>query len=293
MDDATPEKPTDPTDPAGPPERATPPVEPPTRLSSAALASLLLVLAAILIGCGSLLGSMFGGWNSWVGVLVAPLIALNGCVLAFVGLRSIERSSERLAGRPIALVALFLGVGVTAIQGALVLLALVTLSASSTLAPVGAELVGYAQADRQRLTRQVLSEDLSDDMSDEQIRAFASVVRDRLGTVSGSGAGFSLILDARRAFGDAGAMEGYSPDAADMPRPIYLRFGDERVLAYVYTDQAALQDQEIRVRDMVILLPEGGVIVLAPDGPGSQLAAAAGWTVVNPPADADQDLMLE
>lgn len=261
------------------------------RLSSASLASFGLVVLALVIGCGSLATSIFAGWNVWVGVLVAPLFALNGCILAFLSLRAIERSGGRLMGRPLALVSLFCGVGVTAIQGALVLLALVTLSASSTLAPIGAELVGYALADRDRLTRGLLAEDVSERLSDADLERFASAVRDRLGPVTDSSAGFGLILDARRAFSEAGPMEGYQPDAEELPRPVYLHFGERRVLAYVFTDQRALQDKKIRIRDMLIMLGDGSVIVLAPGGPATDLANAAGWEIVGP--DADQDLMLE
>jgi len=285
-------------------EPTTPQTEPPAdplaadnsqesaRLSGTALASILLVLGAILLGCGSLAGSIFAGWNSWVGVLAAPLIALNGCVLAFISLRSIEREPH-LMGRPLALVALFVGVGITAIQGALVLLALVTLSGSSALAPVGAELVGSAQADRLGLSRQVLSQELAQSLSDEQIRAFGAVIREQRGRVTGSGAGFGLILDARRVFAEAGPLDGYDPDVANMPRPIYLRFGDDRLLAYVYTDPDALRDQNIRIRDMVVLFGGGEVAVLAPDGPGSELAAAAGWRIVEPSRPVGQDRILE
>ncbi len=81
---------------------------------------------------------------------------------------------------------------------------------------------------------------------------FATVHRDRLGTVTDS-AGFSLILDARRVFSEAGPMEGYQPDAENLPRPIYLHFGDRRVLTYVFTDQRALQDKKIRIRDMLLI----------------------------------------
>jgi len=263
------------------------------RLSGTALASILLVFGAIVVGCGSLATSIFAGWNSWIGVLIAPLLALNGCILAFLSLRSIERQPEELLGRPLALIALFVGVGVTAIQGALVLLALVTLSASSRLAPVGAELVGSAQNGRPGLTRQVLSEDLAKDLTDVQISSFAQAIDRQHGTVTGSGAGFGLILDARRVFSEAGPMDGYDPDAADMPRPIYLRFDDERVLAYVYTDQQALQDKKIRIRDMVVLLGPGEVAVLAADGPGAELADAAGWRVMNALPVGDQERILE
>ncbi|MFU8827832.1 MAG: hypothetical protein ACNA8P_00170 [Phycisphaerales bacterium] len=271
------------------------PEGPSARLSTMALGSMLLVFAAIVIGCGSLLASSLGGWNTWVGVLIGPLIALNGCVLAFVALRSIERSSDQVVGRPLALIALFVGVGVTAIQGALVLLALVTLSASSTLAPVGAELVGYAQADRQRLARQVLSTEASATLSDDDLRVFAETVRQELGTVSGASASFRLIRDARGAMAEAGALDGYNPDPADRPRPIYLNFGERRVLAYVYTDQDALLDKQIRIRDLFIYHEPGRVILLQEDGPGASFARAAGWTVVRAslPPEADQDLILE
>ncbi|MCR9216662.1 MAG: hypothetical protein ACFHWZ_04530 [Phycisphaerales bacterium] len=269
------------------------PTEPRTaRLSGAALGAFGMVVLAVVIGCGSLATSVFAGWNVWVGVLVAPLFALNGCILAFLALKSIERSNGRVMGRPLALVALFCGVGVTAIQGALVLLALVTLSASSTLAPVGAELVGYAQADRDRLARGLLAEDVSESMSDADLDRFAATVRDRLGTVTDSSAGFSLILDARRVFSEAGPMEGYQPDAENLPRPIYLHFGDRRVLTYVFTDQRALQDKKIRIRDMLLIADGGSVIVLAPDGPATELAGAAGWEIVRA-EEGVQDLMLE
>ncbi len=269
------------------------PKEPRTaRLSGAALGAFGMVVLAVVIGCGSLATSVFAGWNVWVGVLVAPLFALNGCILAFLALKAIERSNGRVMGRPLALVALFCGVGVTAIQGALVLLALVTLSASSTLAPVGAELVGYAQADRDRLARGLLAEDVSESMSDADLDRFAATVRDRLGTVTDSSAGFGLILDARRVFSDAGPMEGYQPDADDLPRPIYLHFGDRRVLTYVFTDQRAVQDKKIRIRDMLLIADGGSVIVFAPDGPATELAGAAGWEIVRAEGGV-QDLMLE
>ena len=263
------------------------------RLSGAALAAFCLVVLSVVIGCGSLVTSVLAGWNVWVGVLVAPLLALNGCILAFLSLRGIERSGGELMGRPLALVALFCGVGVTAIQGALVLLALVTLSASSTLAPVGAELIGYAQGDQDRLARGLLGEAVSEAMTDEDLDAFARAVTDRLGAITDSSAGFGLILDARRACNDAGPMEGYEPDADDLPRPIYLHFGEDRVLTYVFIDQQALRDNKIRIRDMLLMLDDGTVIVLAPDGPATELADAAGWAILRRELPPDQDLMLE
>lgn len=267
-------------------------VIPNARLSTAALSSALLVFGAILIGCGSLLGSILGGWNSWMGVIVAPLLALNGCIMAFLALKGIEKAGGQLIGRPLALCALFIGVGVTAIQGAMVLLALVTLSASSTLAPVGAEFVGYAQSDRIRLSRQLISSEVAGELSDEQITRFAKAIEQELGVVTGGSASFRLVRDARRAMADAGSLDGYSVEAADQPRPVYLEFGDQRALAYIYLDHGALQDKQIRIRDMFVYLGNGRAIVLREDGLASEFVRAAGWRPVRA-EPADQDLMLE
>jgi hypothetical protein len=259
-------------------------------MSGAALGAVGLVVLAVFVGCGSFIGSL-RGWNSWLGVMIAPLLALNGCVLAFIALKSIERASGSVMGRPLALVALFCGVGLTAIQGALVLFALVTLSASHSLAPVTSDLVNYTLADRERLARGLLSESVSERMSAEELDAFALVIRQRLGDSSTGSAGFRLIVDARQTISNAGPMEGYQPASDRLPRPVFLEFDEQRVLAYVFVDPAALKDREIRIDDMLLFLGDAEAIVLAPDGPARELADAAGWTVVEP--GPDQDLMLE
>jgi hypothetical protein len=269
-------------------------IAPSARMSAAALSGFALVVLAVLVGCGSLIGSIFAGWNSWVGVLVAPVLALNGCILSFLALKNIERADGGLMGRPVALVALFCGVGVTAIQGALVLFALATLSASTTLAPVASEFVNHALADREQLARGLLSEDQAEQITPERLDAFAQTVGQRLGDSSTGSAGFRLIVDARRAFRDAGSMEGYQPEAGRQPRPVFLNFGDRRVLAYVFVNAEALTDKTIRIDDMLVIAGEGEVIVLAPDGPARELAEAAGWSIITTDTEeSDQDLMLE
>lgn len=264
------------------------------RMSAAALSAFALVVLAILVGCGSLIGSIFAGWNSWLGVLISPILALNAGILSFLALKNIERSQGALMGRPLALVSLFCGVGVTAIQGAVVLFALVTLSASSTLAPVASDFVNHTLGDRERLARFLLSEDQAEQLTPVRLDEFAQSVRQHLGDESTGSAGFRLIVDARRAFQDAGSMEGYQPSADQRPRPIFLNFGERRVLAYVFVNMEALADQKIRIDDMLVMVGEGEVIVLDPDGPARQLADAAGWSILKAEPEAGaQDLMLE
>lgn len=254
-------------------------------MSGAAFGGFALVVLALVVGCGSLVGSIFAGWNSWIGVLVSPVLALNGCILSFMALKNIERAQGGLMGRPLALVSLFCGVGVTAIEGALVLFALATLSASSTLAPVASEFVNHALADHEQLARQLLSEEQAEQITSEHLDDFARSVRERLGDTSTGSAGFRLIVDARQAFRDAGSMEGYEPDAGQQPRPIFLNFGDRRVLTYVFVNAEALAHKTIRIDDLLVIAEDGEAIVLAPDGPARELAEAAGWSIVTPEQD--------
>ncbi len=256
------------SDPAG--------VTPPAPVSPGALLSAGLVALALLLGCGGFF--LTGSFTSLVyPVLLSPAIALVAVILGIVALRSIDRSGGAVGGRPLAIAGTFVGLGATAVLGAFSIFAVVQIAALRTLAPVAGDLAGHLQRGETTEAREILGVVGGTALTDERLVAFGDALETEIGVANGARAGFDLVGGAARAFADAPQNAGASFSAEDYPRPIWLLAGGNEHLAYAFLDQEALEREQVRVNDLLVIVGPRRAIALQPDGPALRVIRAVGW----------------
>jgi len=261
---------------------------PPARLSLAAAVSPLVVLLAVVAGCGGLVWPSLGGPSqAIIAVWASPAVAVLGAVLAFVGLRNIAGSQGSVVGRPMGIAGLFLGVAAAVLMGAGALASAAGLAGSARLAPEVARLTIASGDGRFADARATLSASASSSLSDEQLRWFAEQARARLGApVTGAAGGFDLLDGARDAL--ASAPNARTADIApdEMPKPVWLRAGERRAIVYGWVDRDALAAREVEILDLLLVDQDAAeAVILRPGGPANLLARKLGWAVIAAPPE--------
>lgn len=211
------------------------------RVSMLALFALLGVFASMILGCGGLIGTLAGLPVAW-GVFVGPVVGLLSSACAFIALRVILTSGGRVMGRFPALLALFVGLGITTLTGFTAIAAGLTASASKNLAPIVSDVAIGSQAGRRTLALRNLSTAAQNELTQERLERFGELLQRELGVVTGASAEFDIVIGSRRVLQDSpGAYDITQAELADLPRPVWLRYTDgagqpARVIAYVSVD---------------------------------------------------------
>ena len=261
---------------------------PQARLSLAAAVSPVVVLLAVVAGCGGVVWPYLGGPSgAIVAVWASPAVAILGAGLAFVGLRNIAGSGGEVVGRPMGIAGLFLGVAAAVLMGAGALASAAGLAGSARLAPEVARLTIAAGDGRFADARATLSASASSSLSDDQLRWFAGEARARLAApVTGAAGGFDLLDGARDAISSAPNARTADIGPEEMPKPVWLRAGERRLIVYGWVDRDALAAREVEILDLLLVDREASeAVVLRPNGPANLLARKLGWTVVAAPPE--------
>lgn len=209
------------------------------------------VFVSIVLGCGGLVGTLLGYPVGWA-VFSGPVVGLVSSAAAFIALRQILTSGGRLMGRFPALLALFVGLGITTLTGFTALAALLVASASKNLAPIVADVAIGAQQGWQTQALDDLSTAAKEDVDADRLAMFGSLLQRELGTVTGANAGFDIVVGSRNVIAESpGAQFVTQAELAELPRPVWLEFdradgSSDRVIAYVAFD---LFDREAELRD--------------------------------------------
>lgn len=273
-DDQTPTTPP-PNTPADAPDAETP-----ASLSLAATVAPLLVLIAVVVGCGGALWPRTGGpAHALIAVWIAPTLSLAGAALAFVGLRNISRSAGAVVGKPMGIAGLFIGIAVTVALGAAALMSAAMLAGSHRLAEEASRFTIAVQDQRFTDARTTLSTSAKASLSNAELTRFLARVTDELGSpITGASADLSLLDAARDALANSPGSADADVSVEEMPRPVWLELqtGD-RALAYGWVDDDALARQEVKIKDLFVFTAPNRIIALRPNGPAMLLATKVGW----------------
>ena len=251
----------------------------PARLSTLATASACLAVLGLVGGCSSLALAIGVAPLAGAGVAAAPVLGLIGAVLGFLSLRQVEQSDGRIVGRPLGVAGLFAGLLSATVFGFMVMAALLALSGSKPLAPAAADLVAAAQQGQPARARELLSAPASEDLTAPRLAAFGGLCSKRAGRVVGSDAGFGLMFEARRIAARAPGQSSMS--LSDAPRPVWVEFENQRCFVYVFVNQEALQQKDVRIDDLLVFVGVNEVVALREFGPAQMLADEMGWALVD------------
>lgn len=225
----------------------------PSRLSVLALGALLLSIPSC---CIPLLGIGTG-----------PVAAILGIAALLV----IGRSRGRLGGRGLAATAIFLGVISTALWGAVGagLNSAYQWYLKNPVATTNSFIVAL-QKDDLATARGFLSTGAANDLSDEQLREYASAVKSAHGEYTRAPGDLSLWFKAfRDAYTGGGKpQQQRGGSSQDPPLPVALEFASKRLtVGYSVAEPARLQAGAFAIDDMVIILPDARGLILRKDGP--------------------------
>ncbi len=251
------------------------------RLSGFALWGSLLSLGSVAVCLVAAAAAMLATPNAAVVVLVLPLVSAAGAALSALGLREIGRGGGTIAGKPIALVGLFVGLGAATLQGAAALSAFGSAWAVKTeLVPLVEEfMLAHARDDRAAM-RAALGETVSRHLDDQRIDWVFAQLDASLGPTKHARFNLAVMLHAAAKLQNAAANAATRTTVIENPKPIELVFERGVALAFVIPD-----DEEIRTRkrvaisDMLIMLPDSSVLTLRLNGPATALANRLGWRV--------------
>ncbi len=234
----------------------------PERTSLLAVFSLLCAIPCCIPGAGVLAASLGG-----------------------VSLGVIRNARGRLSGRPAAIAAIFIGIFITVVQAALVIGALQSYTFwTKTMAPAAESFVLAAAAGDTSLARSVLTNDASNDLTDDRLAAFTAAVVAEIGdpTSLTTNPG-DLFQTFGRVYGSSGGTYGGQTAGAKFsgmtPAPFDITGPRGTLLCWVIFDDDSLDNPPPRVADILVALSSERGFALRDAGPAAGLAAAMNMAV--------------
>jgi hypothetical protein len=243
------------------------------------------VLAIVAAGCSLLsvmvcIGAVVAatlidpGWGAMM--IGLPLLGLAGAICGGAALVRIHRAQGALLGRNAALIGLFIGLMSAVVQGAVVGGALATFGAiSKHVVPAVTTMAREASAGNADAAAALLSDGARQIAGPARLTEFFGALEAEHGAMVRVSFGLGTIGAARRVTANATG----APTAAvqaQSPRPVEVAFQNGWTLLYVYVDDAALDQNQVRVMDLLAVDKDGTARALLPDGPGRVLAQAIG-----------------
>ncbi len=184
-----------------------------------------------------------------------------------------------------ALTALFVGLSVGALQGAIAGSALATWwPVKKLVVPVVSEMAAALEVGDYTGARRALSPATARQITDERLAALLTDSRAALGPFREATFGLDVFVDSyrlvRQSAGGSGTGSVGVGGGGGPPKPVGLTFARGRVIAYVFVDQASLDRREVLILDLLLTTPGGTGRTLLPHGPAAGAARALGIAVV-------------
>ena len=137
-------------------------------------------------------------------------------------------------------------------------------------------------ASKPQAGRDILS-DTAMQVAGARLAWFFDGLESAYGQLDSVGFGLGTMRDASRQARDAAARAGTTPQPPHMPKPVDLRYRDAQITLYVFVDEAALNNQQVRVLDLLAVDPKAWTArALLPEGPGIATAKWMGLTIIEP-----------
>ncbi len=257
---------------------------PPSPAGFSGLAAIAFILAILSIAaCAIPFAAASISASLTYAVFAMPVIGLAAACFAFLSTRQIARSNGMIAGKPLALIAMFVGLAVAILQGAFVIGAVRTVAGiRNTLVPVVHEFVSETAQGDDAAARALLAPAVANNLPPAAIIEFNNQLTAQIGTFSKAELNFTDVLAASAAL-RARAIPGAQIPAFDA-RPVVLLGASGRATAYAFLDETAIEKNTILFVDMLVVLPESDrAITLQPTGPASKVAAALSLSTTGSP----------
>lgn len=210
-----------------------------------------------------------------------PGLGILAFILGVAALAGINRSQGRVTGKALAGVGIALGVLATVVWIALA--------------------IGFAQGWRTYTTQIVggtsqMMQTISDgdiagvrthllatadaDVTDEEIAAFAAIIRRDFGEYIDAPTGFSDMMEGfAQAYG--GGNVGGNGRNQDPAIPVAVNYTNGSTVVHIVIDPQSFNTSRIRVQDLFIILPSRKALTLRADGPATTAAVAMGFDPVH------------
>ncbi|HVZ94923.1 MAG TPA: hypothetical protein VG797_10475 [Phycisphaerales bacterium] len=260
------------------------PAERPPQVSLGAMVAMFLSLTSVL-GCGVIAALFFLlGPASAVGMLVTPALGLAGVTLGGLSLYRIRKAAVQgvlVRGQGMALIGIFVGLMSAVVQGAAAGGALVVWrNAREMMTPSAGRLVMASVQGDIPVARLELMQ--SSTISDERLRSFGEMFKNHVGEPRRADLRLSVFVRASRELRSApGAATAQITQDKIAPFPVEIEADRGTPLCYIFLDTDALQrQQQVRIADVLVLLPGHECITLATDGPARTTGDALGYRVV-------------
>lgn len=214
-----------------------------------------------------------------------PGAGVLAAALGGVSLGVIRNARGRLSGRPAAIAAIFIGIFITVVQAALVIGALQSYTFwTNTMAPAAERFVLAAASGDTSLARAALTNDASNDLTDDRLAAFNAAVAAEIGAPTAVAADVEDLFDAfTRVYGSSGgAYRGQQAGpglSSTTPAPFVITGPGGTLLCWVLFDSDSLDNPPPRVADILVALPDERGFTLRDAGPAADLAAAMNITI--------------
>lgn len=206
-------------------------------------------------------------------------------ILAFVfgafALAGISKSQGRVTGKPLAGIGMALGLIATVIWMA------IAIGVAQGWRTYTTQMVGGTSQMMQTLSdgdiagaRLHLLEPATAELTDEDIAAFAAIVRRDFGAFVGAPTGITEMVDGfSAAYGRGGVRSGGSSQVAAIP--IAVDFDNGSSVVHIVIDADSFNSSKIRVDDIFVVLKNGKALTLRKDGPASIAAVGMGFDPVH------------
>ena len=240
------------------------------QVSPWAAGAALLAAASTAVCVATTLLALF--WNAQAAVVVAflPILGLGAAVAGWLGLRQIAASSGALAGRPLALLGLFVGLLTAVLQGAAVIGALMNFSALKVhLTPAVENFLEASAVGDYPRARTLLSSEAAG-ISDERLGFFMNGLHAHEGQVATVQASIGTVIRGIETLRGMQVRADMTPPDA-RPLPVDL-VGNGSSLAYIFVNQGAVNSNAVLLDDILILRADGTSLTLREDGPAAEMA---------------------
>lgn len=254
------------------------------RLSAPAAIGFLLVIIALL-GCflSGITARLTGNLLWGVPLLATPFMSIGGAILGYLGIRQIGRSNSDVVGRGPAIFAIFVGLMAGVLQSVFVGAAVVVFTDTRTkLAPHALMLLQDIEHGRLDSARTHIGHAVSPLLSDEQLKSFQSTLEHEIGPLRDATLSLGAFQKVRELERNIAQRGGTGAQTGVPARPVELVSDTHRVLAYVWIDNDAAKNNQIKITDMIVILPGNRALLLRDGADSAKLASALGLTPIAP-----------
>lgn len=215
-------------------------------------------------------------------VCCVPGLGILAFVFGALALAGISKSQGRVTGKPLAGIGMALGLIATVIWMA------IAIGVAQGWRTYTTQMVGGTSQMMQTLSdgdiagaRLHLLEPATAELTDEDIAAFAAIVRREFGGFVGAPTGISEMMEGFASAYGQGGVRGGGGGGQEPAIPIAVNFDNRSTVVHIVIDADSFSSSKIRVEDLFIVLDNKKALTLRKDGPATSAAISMGFDPVH------------